>query len=91
MADGTVRILMARIFPYDSGYMRTVSGRRKRLRAALEAWAGMTLFRVSGSYAAVQPAAAALQAEPPLFFFRKYFRNIVNRWAKAGFRFRALI
>jgi hypothetical protein len=37
LGDGTVRILMARIFPYDSGYMQTVSGRRKRLRAALEA------------------------------------------------------
>lgn len=37
LGDGTVRILMARIFPYDSGYMQTVTGRRKRLRAALEA------------------------------------------------------
>ena len=34
--DGTVRILMAKIFPYDSGYMQTVTGRRQRLRAALE-------------------------------------------------------
>ena len=34
--DGTVRILMAKVFPYDSGYMQTVTGRRQRLRAALE-------------------------------------------------------
>jgi hypothetical protein len=34
--DGTVRILMAKIFSYDSGYMQTVTGHRKRLRAALE-------------------------------------------------------
>jgi hypothetical protein len=27
---------MAKIFPYDSGYMQTVTGRRQRLRAALE-------------------------------------------------------
>ncbi len=27
---------MAKILPYDSGYMQTVTGRRKRLRAALE-------------------------------------------------------
>ncbi len=32
----TVRVLMAKVFPYDSGYMQTVTGRRKRLRAALE-------------------------------------------------------
>jgi len=32
----TVRILMAKVFPYDSGYMRTVNGRRRRLRATLE-------------------------------------------------------
>jgi hypothetical protein len=32
----TVRVLMAQVFPYDSGYMQTVTGRRKRLRAALE-------------------------------------------------------
>jgi hypothetical protein len=30
--DETVRILIAKIFPYDSGYMQTVTGRRKRLR-----------------------------------------------------------
>jgi hypothetical protein len=35
-SDETVRILMAKIFPYDSGYMQTVTGRRQRLRAALE-------------------------------------------------------
>jgi len=35
--DEKVRILMAKIFPYDSGYMQTITGRRKRLRAALEA------------------------------------------------------
>jgi hypothetical protein len=34
--DETVRILMAKVFPYDSGYMQTVNGRRQRLRAALE-------------------------------------------------------
>jgi hypothetical protein len=32
----TVRILMAKILPYDSGYMQTVNGRRKRLREVLE-------------------------------------------------------
>jgi hypothetical protein len=32
----TVRVLMAKVFPYDSGYMQTVTGRRKRLRAVLE-------------------------------------------------------
>jgi hypothetical protein len=32
----TVRVLMAKVFPYDSGYMQTITGRRKRLRAALE-------------------------------------------------------
>lgn len=31
----TVCILMAKIFPYGSGYMQTVTGRRKRLRAVL--------------------------------------------------------
>ena len=31
----TVRVLMAKVFPYDSGYMQTVTGRRKRLRVAL--------------------------------------------------------
>lgn len=31
----TVRVLMAKVFPYESGYMQTVTGRRKRLRAAL--------------------------------------------------------
>ncbi len=35
-----VRVLMAKIFPYDSGYRQTVTGRRKRLRAALEAILG---------------------------------------------------
>jgi hypothetical protein len=30
-----VRILMAKVFPYDSGYMQTVTGRRRRLREAL--------------------------------------------------------
>jgi hypothetical protein len=34
--DETVRVLMAKIFSYDSGYMQTVTGRRQRLRAALE-------------------------------------------------------
>lgn len=34
--DETVRVLMAKVFPYDSGYMQTVTSRRKRLRAALE-------------------------------------------------------
>lgn len=34
--DETVRTLMAIIFPHDSGYKQTVTGRRKRLRAALE-------------------------------------------------------
>jgi hypothetical protein len=33
--DGTVRILMANIFSYDSGYMQTVTGRRRRLREAV--------------------------------------------------------
>jgi hypothetical protein len=33
--DETVRILMAKVFPYDSGYMQTVTGRRRRLREAL--------------------------------------------------------
>jgi hypothetical protein len=33
--DETARVLMAKIFPYDSGYMQTVTGRRKRLRVAL--------------------------------------------------------
>jgi hypothetical protein len=32
----TVRVLMTRIFPYGSGYMQMVTGRRKRLREALE-------------------------------------------------------
>ncbi len=33
----TVRVLMAKkVFPYNSGYIQTVTGRRKRLRAALE-------------------------------------------------------
>jgi hypothetical protein len=36
----TVRVLMAKIFPSDSGYRQTVTGRRKRLRAALEALLG---------------------------------------------------
>jgi hypothetical protein len=27
---------MAEIFPHNSGYMQTVTGRRKRLRAAME-------------------------------------------------------
>jgi hypothetical protein len=31
-----VRVLMGKVFPYDSGYMQTVTGRRKRLRAVLE-------------------------------------------------------
>jgi hypothetical protein len=34
--DETVRVLMIKIFPSDSGYLQTVTGRRKRLRAALE-------------------------------------------------------
>ena len=33
--DGTVRVLMAKVLPYDSGYMQTVTGRRRRLRGAL--------------------------------------------------------
>jgi hypothetical protein len=32
---GTAHVLMAKMFPYDSGYMQTVTGRRKRLRVAL--------------------------------------------------------
>jgi len=32
----TVRIVMAKIFPSDSGYKRTVTGRRKRLRMLIE-------------------------------------------------------
>jgi hypothetical protein len=31
----TVRVLIAKVFPYNSSYMLTVMGRRKRLRAAL--------------------------------------------------------
>jgi len=33
--EETVRVLMAKIFPYDSGYIQTVTGRRSRLRTAL--------------------------------------------------------
>jgi hypothetical protein len=33
--DETVRILMTKIFPSGSGYMQTVTGRRKRLRETL--------------------------------------------------------
>jgi hypothetical protein len=33
--DATVRILMAKVFPYESGSMQTVAGRRKRLREEL--------------------------------------------------------
>jgi hypothetical protein len=32
----TVRVLIAEIFPSDSGYKQTVTGRRKRLRTLLE-------------------------------------------------------
>ena len=31
-----VRVLIGKVFPHDSGYMQTVTGRRKRLRADLE-------------------------------------------------------
>lgn len=34
--EETVRVLMTKIFPHGSGYMQTVTGRRKRLRAALQ-------------------------------------------------------
>jgi hypothetical protein len=34
--EETVRVLVTRIFPRDSGYMQTITGRRNRLRAALE-------------------------------------------------------
>lgn len=34
--EETVRVLMTKIFPHDSGYMQTVTERRKRLRAALQ-------------------------------------------------------
>jgi len=33
--DGTVRVVLTKVFPYDSGYMQTIAGRRKRFRAAL--------------------------------------------------------
>jgi hypothetical protein len=33
--DGTVRILLVKVFAYDSGYMQTVTGRRRRLRETL--------------------------------------------------------
>jgi hypothetical protein len=34
--EETVRVLVTKIFPRDSGYMQTVTGRRNRLRAVLE-------------------------------------------------------
>lgn len=34
--EETVRVLMTKIFPHYSGYTQTVTGRRKRLRAALQ-------------------------------------------------------
>ncbi len=43
--DETVRILMAKVFPYDSGYTQTVNGRRQRLRAALETLVGENGWR----------------------------------------------
>jgi len=33
--DGTVRVVLTKVFPYGSGYMQTIAGRRKRFRAAL--------------------------------------------------------
>ena len=32
---GTVRVVLTKVFPYSSGYMQTIAGRRKRFRAAL--------------------------------------------------------
>lgn len=43
--DVTVQVLMAKICPYDLGYMQTVTGRRKRLRAALETLLGENGWR----------------------------------------------
>jgi hypothetical protein len=34
--EETVRVLMTKIFPRDSGYMQTITGRRQRLRTALQ-------------------------------------------------------
>lgn len=33
--DGTVRVVLTKVFPYGSGYMQTIAGRRKRLRETL--------------------------------------------------------
>ncbi len=33
--DGSVRVVLTKVFPYGSGYMQTIAGRRKRFRAAL--------------------------------------------------------
>jgi hypothetical protein len=33
--DGTVRVVLTKVFPYGSGYLQTIAGRRKRFRAAL--------------------------------------------------------
>jgi hypothetical protein len=33
--DGTVRVVLMKVFPYGSGYMQTIAGRRKRLRETL--------------------------------------------------------
>jgi hypothetical protein len=36
--DGTVRAVLTKVFPYGSGYIQTIAGRRKRFRAALTAF-----------------------------------------------------
>jgi hypothetical protein len=33
--DGTVRVVLTKVFPYGSGCMETIAGRRKRFRTAL--------------------------------------------------------
>ncbi|MGD0075810.1 MAG: hypothetical protein ABSD31_15930 [Candidatus Binataceae bacterium] len=34
-SDGTVRVVLTKVFPYNSGYMQTIAGRLKRLRETL--------------------------------------------------------